>query len=413
MSGTKKEKMKKIIVFLIFIFTSFNLSAQAYSTSHYLYKFSPLAEIIVRNLGLEDKNANGVIDKGANEGYEGFIEKYGTGDTLEKKEKSIDSGFYANYVIYGAGNSRLEENEIVNYYYLNIRFKYPEETAIIDKEIKTYVYANNLPLVWLDDEKGTVMKAVTKVLGEGWNEKQVTEDEAVNLLYKALQEINIRGRQGLPSKNNGYYTLPEFTNKKYGYCLELAQFGFWFFSELKINSIFAWMDLTKSLRHEVIKLGSGKIVDYFNTSKNYNVPKDNWYVHNPMQVLSVFCSINERQSDRNVLNAETMLEQNVINDKYNIDNIVLLLHYHRRANNNETVIEIGEFFLQNSDIDKILNKKHYASSLVKEQIKVFLIYLLGSYHWINNRTGNDMIVSLLKKYYPNDNDVKDWIKAYN
>jgi len=67
---------------------------------------------------MEDKNANGVIDKGANEGYEGFIEKYGTGDTLEKKEKSIDCGFYANYVIYGADNFRLEENEIANYYYL-------------------------------------------------------------------------------------------------------------------------------------------------------------------------------------------------------------------------------------------------------------------------------------------------------
>jgi len=233
------------------------------------------------------------------------------------------------------------------------------------------------------------------------------------MLIKALWEINIRGRQGLPSKNNGYYSLPEFIIKKYGYCLETAQFGFWFFSELKINSVSAWMDLTKSLRHEVIKLGSGKIVDYFNTSKNYNVPKDNWYVRNPMQVLSVFCSTNERQSERNALNVETMLEQNVIYDKYDIDNIVFLLQYHRRANNNETVIEIGEFFLQNSDIDKILNKKHNSSSFVKEQIKVSLIYLLGSYHWINNRTGNDMIVSLLKKYYPNDNDVKDWIKAYN
>jgi hypothetical protein len=49
-----------------------------------------------------------------------------------QKEKSIDCGFHADYVIYGADNARLEENEIVNFYYLNIRFKHTEETASIE-----------------------------------------------------------------------------------------------------------------------------------------------------------------------------------------------------------------------------------------------------------------------------------------
>ena len=353
--------MKKIIIILIFILTSFNLSAQTYSTSQYLYKFSPLAEIIVRNLGMEDKNANGVIDNavgaGANEGYEKFIEKYGTGDTLEKKEKSIDSGFYANYLLYGAYNFRLEENEIVNYYYLNIRFKYPEETAIIDKEIKTYIYANNLPLVWLDDEKGTVMEAVTKVLGEGWNEKQVTEDEAINLLNRAIKGIKINGRQGIPSNNGGYYTLSELIKNKSGYCFEVAQYGFWFFSELKINSVLAWAWLTSSLVHDVVKLNSGRIIDYFNSSKPYNIPAGRWQIANPLQCLAEYY---KSEAEKNNKNSTQLFEQAAFYDKYNINNIALLMYEYYNVNKPDysEIITIGEYFLKNIDQEKIKTSGH-------------------------------------------------------
>jgi len=349
--------MKKTIVVLLFIFTSFILSAQAYSASKYLYSFSPLAEIIIRNLGMEDKNANGVIDKGANEGYEGFIEKYGTGDTLEKKEKSIDGGFYANYVLYGDYNFRLEENEIVNYYYLNIRFKYPEETAIIDKEIKTYIYANNLPLVWLDDEKSTVMEAVTKVLGEGWNEKQVTEDEAINLLNRAIKGLKITGRQGIPSNNNGYYTLPELIKNKKGYCFEVALFGFWLFSELKINSVSAWAWLTSSLLHDVLRLNSGRIIDYFNSSKPYNIPVGRWQIANPLQCLAEYY---KSEAEKNNKNSTQLFEQAAFYDKYNVNNIALLMYEYYNVNKPDytEIIAIGEFILKNIDQEKIKTSGH-------------------------------------------------------
>jgi len=400
--------MKKKIVFLIFILTSFNLSAQTYSASQYLYKFSPLAEIIVRNLGMEDKNANGVIDKGANEGYEGFIEKYGTGDTLEKKEKSIDCGFYANYVLYGDYNFRLEENEIVNYYYLNIRFKYPEETEIIDKEIKSYVYANNLPLVWLDDEKGTVMGAVTKVLGEGWNEKQVTEDEAFNMLKRALNGIKIKYRTDDLGNTDYYYTLPEFITKKSGFCYEVAQFGFWFYSELKINSINAWTALTPTTLHEVNQFSSGKIVDYYGSSYRYNVTKENWHKISPIQSISIHYEIKAE-----IYNNQTFFEQSIIYDKYDISNITHLMYINKINLNYKTVIELGEYILQNSDISKILNSKDKNSEEVKKKIKLLLGYLLSSYSFTNNKIGCESTISLLKKYYSNDNTVKNWIKAYN
>jgi hypothetical protein len=50
--------------------------------------------------------------------------------------------------------------------------------------------------VWLDDEQGTVMNAVNKLLGEGWNEEEVTENEAVRLYNRAASGLRIVGRGG-------------------------------------------------------------------------------------------------------------------------------------------------------------------------------------------------------------------------
>ncbi len=229
-----------------FVFTVFQGYAQTPNVSRLLYTFSPLGLIIANNFGLEDKNGNGVIDKGAGEGYEEFIVKYG----------SADVGFHANGVIFGANNGRLEENEFVNHYYINVRFKqeFERETSAIESEVKAYIYANNMPLVWLDDEQGTVMNAVNKVLGTGWNEQNVSEDKAVEMFNRVTRGLGIVGRTGTPGKDDLYYTLPEFVNRKSGYCFEVAQFGFLFFSELKFNSSSAEADLTTTLLHEVVKL---------------------------------------------------------------------------------------------------------------------------------------------------------------
>jgi len=233
--------MKKYNLLFLTILLCASLPAQEASFASRLRQFSPLADIHVRNLGLEDKNGSGTIDRGAGEGYETFIEKYGNADT----------GFYANGVIIGANNGRLEENEILNHYYINIRFKdaFTEETIIIDNAVKAYVYANNISLVWLDDAQGTVMNAINRVLGEGWNEREVSEDEAVKMFDRAMRGMRIAGRTGQPSNNGGYYFLPEMVNRRAGYCFEVAQFGFWFFSELRINSLTANAALSKTLFH--------------------------------------------------------------------------------------------------------------------------------------------------------------------
>jgi hypothetical protein len=144
----------KTIILLLILFTTLCPIAFAQpapvSISQQLNSFSPMAQIYLKHLGLSDKNSNGVIDKDKGEGYEAFAAKYG----------NADIGFHANGVMYGTANGRLEEPEVINHYYINIRFKpdFQQETTAIESEVKEYVYANDIPLVWLDDEHGTVMK---------------------------------------------------------------------------------------------------------------------------------------------------------------------------------------------------------------------------------------------------------------
>ena len=385
-----------------FLFLTLSLNIYAAEISALLYSFSPLAQIYLKHLGLHDRNNNGVIDKDSGEGYEEFIAKYGNADT----------GFHANGVIYGADNGKLEEPEIINYYYLHIRFKpeFERETTAIENEVKAYIHANNLPLLWLDDEQGTVMNAVTVVLGEGWNEQEVTEDEAISMFNRVMRGMYIIGLKGEPSKNGGYKTLAEFVTQKRGFCVETAQFGFWFFSELKINAVCAHAFLTSSMSHMLVKLPSEKLVDFFGSSNRYRVPKDTWHIANPLQSIGIYDRI-----QGNALTDQAMYEQAFLYDKYDTGNLgKLMSFYHNNsaryyANTN---IILGEFFLQNNDIDKIVNTRQLSSSLLKTQVKLILIMTLVSYSLTDNKTGTDRIAALLQKYYPRDSEVKDYLNKY-
>ena len=438
--------MKKIILILLIACTIYaGVFAQAAGTtalpvSQQLYKFSPIGEIIVRNLGMEDKNGNGVIDEfnangsDAGEGYRKFVERYGTGKTYEEKRASIDSGFYANGVIYGAGNKKLEEPEMVNYYYINIRFKkgFEKETEDIDSEIKTYVYANNIPLVWLDDKQGTVMKAVNEVLGANWLEKwdewvndsekwqdktealknADIEAEAVKMFNRGIQGIRVRGLTGDPGRT-GYYTLPEFINRKAGYCFEAAQFGFWFFSKLKVNSISVETSLTAVIQHQVTRLGSGKIIDYFGSSTRYRVSPDRWNVINPIMDIGMYYSALIDKMDLNSQDTLFLREQSIAYNKYSLVAVSQLMYeYYNTSNPNyANVIELGEFIIQNIDIAKIATQNHSRIN-PKENLTSVLQMLLGSYFILGNTDGLKNITQLINTYYSNDSKMQSYLNHY-
>jgi len=394
--------MKKLLLLLITLSPLAFAQPAPASIAQQLYSFSPMAQIYLKHLGLADKNSNGVIENGAGEGYEAFTAKYGNADV----------GFYANRVLCGADNGKLEENEIINYYYLNIRFapEFMDETTAIENEIKTYSYANNIPLVWLDDEQGTVMNAVNSVLGEGWNEGEVTENEAVRMFNRTISGLGIVGRKGTPSSNGGYYTLPELVNNKSGYCVEVAQFGFWFFSQLKINAVMAGTAVSSSILHEIVKLKSGRLVDYFGSGIRNNVANDSWHITNPLQAMGLYWWVKGR-----FLADITMIEQSVFYDKYSLDNVgELMSYYFNISNENYTdiVIGLGEFFLQHNDIDKILKAKYRMLSMLKEKAKGILLMLLVSYYNNYNTNDNNRIALLMQKHYAKDAEVKKYLNDY-
>ena len=109
--------------------------------------FSLLAEnAFLGHLELSDRNGNGTIDRGAGEGYEDFISRYG----------DADRGFYANGINICAANGRLEEAEIINHYFQVIRFdsRFRLPTQNIETSLGAFTRTANLPEVWLDDIQG-------------------------------------------------------------------------------------------------------------------------------------------------------------------------------------------------------------------------------------------------------------------
>jgi hypothetical protein len=400
----KNEMKKKVILILILLILINNAFAQTVPVNRSLYTLSPLGEIIARNMGLEDKNNNGVIDKGGGEGYEGFIEKYG----------NADSGFFINGITQGANNGQLEEPELINHYYLTIRFKpaFERETSVIESEVKAYIYANNIPLVWLDDEQGTVMNAVNRILGEGWQNQTMTFLQAQEAYNKVLSTLNhgrpIESRYGIPSETGGYYTLPQFIRKPEGYCFEVTQFGFWFFSQLKINSLAAQADLTPALSHAVItQTDINNIIDYFGVIKSYSVQDISWYMMNPLVSLSYYYEVEFEKNRRDI----SALEKAIIYDKYDITNHALMMKA-TQPDGPEQYKEIfahGEFVLKNTNIQQIISN---GSIPARNNLRTIIVMLLISY--TDNKRINDAekVYALLNQYFSEDTFARQYLEQY-
>jgi len=391
--------MKQIAVFLLTSICPLAFAQPSpVSISQQLRSFSPMAQIFLKNLGLADRNGNGVIERGAGEGYEAFTAKYG----------NADIGFFINGITQSANNGRLEENEIINHYYINIRFvaSFEQETAAVENEVKSYIYTHNIPLVWLDDKQGTVMNEVNKILGAGWQNKKVSESEAVLMFQQAASSMKIEGLSGVPH-NTGYYSLPEFINSKSGYCFEAAQFGFWFFSQLKINSLLATAALQPDLIHGVIKLtNSNTIIDHFETSNYYDVSINEWAIFNPIQSIGEYY-IAQARSKRDQKSAE----QSVIYSKYDIPNVTFFINMcsENPHPNHSEIIAIGEFILKNVDVPQVMtsNVKHINS--IKNNFERILSVLIISYIVTRKRTGYNNAERLLNQYYSNDPAVKPFL----
>jgi len=364
-------------IYLLFVLVALAVTDTFAQTavSSRLYQFSPIAGIITRNLGLQDKNGNGVIDRNTGEGYEKFIETYGTGN--------------------------------VNHYYVHIRFKpeFTEETRAIEDAIKTYVYANNIPLIWQDDRYGTVMSAVNKILGAGWQFRQVSAEAAIEMFDRVAKSLEIRELRGDPDET-GYFLMPELIIKKTVYCYDVTQFAFWFFSQLRLNSIPNVAVLYPGLAHEIIKLtGIDKTYDYFAQNPRYQTNTAQWYIRNPLQSLSEYYVTQEGLYNK---------EQAAIYNKYQICAVAILMNAYLNQTNPDyqEIILLGEFILANIDINNIMSSKYPSANRTRDNFKFTLDKLLISYSAVKNRNGFNNIVNLLNIYFKRDPQTKSLIEQY-
>jgi len=91
-------------------------------------------------MDLTDKNSNGYIEQG--EGLKNFTVKYGNADRGQVN-------IFGNNT--EANDGKLSEKEILDYYYLNIRFK-DDITEEIETALEDYLLANNIFPSWIDQD---------------------------------------------------------------------------------------------------------------------------------------------------------------------------------------------------------------------------------------------------------------------
>ncbi|MDR1323815.1 MAG: hypothetical protein LBK68_05180, partial [Candidatus Margulisbacteria bacterium] len=346
-----------------------------------------------------DRNKNGVIDKGAGEGYEQFTAKYGDADT----------GFAINGIVQGAGNGRLEENEIINHYYLNIRFKEPEETEKIEHELSADIRASGIPLVWLDDVNGTLMRRVNGVLGVDWSAQEVSAREALRMVRQVTKVFHFEYRAEDIS-DAGYYSLPEFARSNAGYCFEVAQFYFWFFSQLRINTVTTGTALSPTVSHMVVKLPArNQIVDFFATSADYDIPLEQWVVYNPLQSIAEYYRI-----WANATNSAADADQAVIYNKHEIGTVAsaIKVYLNNAIKDYAKIISLGEFILQNTDIDKVMNGNSLDSKEAKSSLEFILSALISSYEATRSRSGFARAEQLLLKHFSDNPQVRPFIERH-
>ncbi|MDR1837898.1 MAG: hypothetical protein LBQ89_09615, partial [Treponema sp.] len=79
---------------------------------------------------------------------------------------------------------------------------------------------------------------------------------------------------------------------------------------------------------------------------------------------------------------------------------ILMLSYERRPNNNpEEIIVLGEYIIQNINIDQLMYAENYGASEVKNNLRVVLRVLRRAYEATNNHIEYEKIQGILNKYW--------------
>lgn len=283
-----------------------------------LQQFTPIGKIFVQNLGLQDKNNNGLIEKGKGEGYEEFIEKYG----------NADKGF-TNFFgrVLEKDNGQLCEKEIMDYYYLNIRFNFSKETTKTDEQLKTYIIDNHLPKVWIDEDRnGNNTPDVAERISQILPQKPVTLDTAAEELPRLFMGLGLLPE--LKRVTTNYFLNDTLLQRKYQ-CVESANFAFYILSLNQISSLYIGAVQANASSISKAKLHIFNYISknntYLDLSKFMNNGQDTQgekyylYTLNPIEVLANYY-YTEYLDSHNL----STLEQAVALDPDRLERVLLL-----------------------------------------------------------------------------------------
>jgi len=207
--------------------------------------FLAVENIFLRNLSLVDKNQNGSIDRYQQEGYEEFTAKYG----------NSDNG-YLNYagIMISENDGQLTPKEIIDHYYLNIRFNDTALTEQIDSSFQEYCLNNSIQngLIADLDLKEYLSEMLT---ARGIDlQKDIIELDSTNEILSAIRNAYRSFSFSQPTDTRYTLDLSGALMENTANCIQISLFGHLLLSEAGINSIYKTTSFTDPSYLDRVKL---------------------------------------------------------------------------------------------------------------------------------------------------------------
>lgn len=371
-----------------------------------LTSFSPLAPVFLNSLGLEDRNGNGTIDKAGEEGYEQFVAKYG----------DADMGYETHFGLsQGLADGRLDEKEIVDFYYLNIRYVFPQETALIETELAEAIRHSGIYSAWLDD--GTIKAALEQVSpGLFWPERELPN--ALAKLYLAVAKSSPYWRTD-DLQEAGYATLPEAVRTKKYTCYEATLLAFWFTSELRVRSIPAFVSLGGTTLHQFLYVPeTAQSMDLTGVLAARRVDTSEMRYENPVQMIGQYYSVLSGLRENSGTAQEIEYLEKALQYQKNNDDIALTLMYcylypkDKASRDFTKAAALGEFILKHVDFEQLTTGKVVVPEYLKKSAAELLCYLIHCYSALQDKARYLEVVGLANKYFSKDTEVQRYLGVF-
>jgi len=154
-----------------------------------------------------------------------------------------------------------------------------------------------------------------------------------------------------------------------------------------------------------------RVVDYFGISNRYlNVI---WNEDNPFASISKYYSeLADKTQTTNKSDYVEYLEQSVIYDKYNLNQITLLVSSYDDERRYQEIVKIGDFIFKQIDLEAVLSSTVQDADKTIRNTKSLVMFITKGCYLTDDRLGFKQAEKFLKENFGQDTRVVQWLNYY-